>query len=201
MNRLKRIILSIIFLFLLSPPPLFAARPAAPPPCRNDSSVELDPLLDDAISRGLIAGGVVLIGNRDGVLLEHAYGKASTVPGCEPMAMETIFDIASLTKVVATTPAILQLAESHRLSLVDPLVKWFPEFAGKGKDDLLIMNLLTHTSGLDDFPLRIGQPGRKRSARSCRRKKPWRSGEPLQICRYQFYSPGRTGQENRRSRT
>jgi CubicO group peptidase (beta-lactamase class C family) len=115
-------------------------------------------LLQEAITRGLIAGGVVLIGNHEGVLFERAYGRASTVPDARPMTMETIFDIASLTKVVATTPAILQLAESRRLSLVDPLLKWFPEFAGKGKDDLLIMNLLTHTSGLDDFSLASVNP-------------------------------------------
>jgi len=123
----------------------------APAPVTGTAKIDL--VLDGAISRGLIAGGVVLIGNRKGTLFERAYGKASTEPDSRPMAIDTIFDLASLTKVVATAPAILKLAEERRISLVDPVVKWFPEFAGKDKNDLLVMNLLTHTSGLDDFPL------------------------------------------------
>jgi CubicO group peptidase (beta-lactamase class C family) len=101
---------------------------------------------------------VVLIGNRQRVLFERPYGRASTEPDSRPMALDTIFDLASLTKVIATTPAILKLAEERRLSLVDPIMKWFPEFADKGKNDLLVMNLLTHTSGLDDFALSADAP-------------------------------------------
>jgi CubicO group peptidase (beta-lactamase class C family) len=56
------------------------------------------------------------------------------------------------------TPAILKLAEDHRLSLVDPLIKWFPEFAGTGKIELLVWHLMTHTSGLDDFSLATADP-------------------------------------------
>jgi CubicO group peptidase (beta-lactamase class C family) len=74
------------------------------------------------------------------------------------MSLDTIFDLASLTKVVATAPAVLKLAEEGRLSLIDPVRKWLPEFAGKGKDDLLVMHLLTHTSGLDDFSLAVTHP-------------------------------------------
>ena len=118
----------------------------------------IDLLLESAMARGLIAGGVVLIGNREGTLFEQSYGKTSAEPGARPMTVDTIFDIASLTKVVATTSAILKLAEERRISLVDPVVKWFPEFAGKNKDELLVMNLLTHTSGLDDFPLSPASP-------------------------------------------
>jgi serine-type D-Ala-D-Ala carboxypeptidase len=133
---------------------------SAPPtgPAQGDRTAKIDRLLEGAISRGLIAGGVVLIGDRRGALFVRPYGKMSTEPDARPMEMETIFDLASLTKVVATAPAILKLAEEGRLSLVDPVVKWFPEFAGKGKDDLLVANLLTHTSGLDDFALATGAP-------------------------------------------
>ena len=81
--------------------------------------------MEGAIARGLIAGGVVLIGQHQGVLFEKAYGNASGEPAAGPMELETIFDLASLTKVVATTPAILKLAEERRLSLVDPLTKWW----------------------------------------------------------------------------
>lgn len=134
---------------------LFASLPAyageSLPPSLQ--SARLDQAVNDAISRGLIAGAVVLVGNHREVLFQRAYGRSSAVPDARPMAIDDIFDLASLTKVVATTPAILKLAEEGKISLVDPVSRWFPEFSGKGKDDLLVMNLLTHTSGLDDFSL------------------------------------------------
>jgi CubicO group peptidase (beta-lactamase class C family) len=139
----------------------FAAFAAAPPPSLQESggrTAKIDLLLANATSRGLIAGGVVLVGNRKGILFEHAYGRSSAEPTAPPTDIDTIFDIASLTKVIATAPAILKLAEERKLSLVDPIVKWFPEFAGKGKNDLLVLNLLTHTSGLDDFPFAAANP-------------------------------------------
>lgn len=139
----------------------FAAFADTPPPALKETgerTVKIDLLMGNAISRGLIAGGVVLVGNRKGILFERAYGRSSAEHNAPATEIDTIFDIASLTKVVATAPAILKLAEEGKLSLVDPVVKWFPEFAGKGKNDLLVLNLLTHTSGLDDFSLAAGNP-------------------------------------------
>ncbi len=126
---------------------LCASRGYAADPAR------IDALIGDAIGRNLIAGGVVLIGSRDKILFEKAYGRTSPLPDAPPMAVDTIFDIASLTKVAATTPSILKLAEEGRISLIDPVVKWFPEMAGHGKDAILVLHLLTHTSGLDDVQL------------------------------------------------
>jgi CubicO group peptidase (beta-lactamase class C family) len=134
------------------------AVPSSVPGERQAGTARIDLLLNSAISRGLIAGGVVLVGDRNGTLFERAYGKSSTYPDARLMAIDTIFDLASLTKVIATAPAILKLAEERKLSLVDPVTRWFPEFAGKEKDDLLVMNLLTHTSGLDDVPLNENSP-------------------------------------------
>ena len=131
---------------------------AAAVPCLAADTSGIDTLLADAIGRNLIAGGVVLVGNRDGVLFERAYGRISGAPEARATALDTVFDIASLTKVVATTPAVLKLAEEGRLSLLDPALKWFPEFAGHGKDAILVLNLLTHTSGLDDIPLSNANP-------------------------------------------
>jgi len=127
-------------------------------PCFGADTAGIDALLADAISHNLIAGGVVLVGNRDRVLFERAYGRVSGVPEARALTVDTVFDLASLTKVVATTPSILKLAEERRLSLLDPVVKWFPELAGRGKDAILILNLLTHTSGLDDIPLSSVNP-------------------------------------------
>lgn len=149
---------TIIAVLLLCCTAAFAGSPPPPPPGQGERTSKIDRLLEGAISQGLIAGGVVLIGDRKGMLFERAYGRMSAEPDAGPMEMATIFDLASLTKVVATAPAVLKLAEEGRLSLVDPVARWFPEFAGKGKDDLLVANLLTHTSGLDDFPLAADAP-------------------------------------------
>jgi CubicO group peptidase (beta-lactamase class C family) len=137
---------------------LLPALPLSQQPGQPVGTARIDLLLNNAISHGLIAGGVVLVGDRNGTLFERAYGKTSTDPDARPMAIDTIFDLASLTKVIATTPAILKLAEERKISLVDPVVRWFPEFSGKDKSDLLVMNLLTHTSGLDDVPLAEASP-------------------------------------------
>ncbi len=112
---------------------------------------EIDTLLQGAISRGLIAGGVALVGESREDIFCRAYGRLSGAAEARPVEEGSLFDIASLTKVVATTPAIVKLVEEGRISLVDPVCKWFPEFVGKGKDDLLILHLLTHTSGLRDI--------------------------------------------------
>lgn len=158
MQRIAWLLAAVIALLVFFPQAVFAdALPTALQESGERTS-KIDLLLGNAISRGLIAGGVVLVGNRKGILFERAYGRSSAESNAPPTEVDTIFDIASLTKVVATAPAILKLAEEGRLSLVDPVFKWFPEFAGKGKNDLLVLNLLTHTSGLDDFPFASDNP-------------------------------------------
>lgn len=119
-------------------------------------SEQVDQLMEQAMTHGLIAGGVVLVGTSKGVIFEKPYGRVAADPAARPMTLDTMFDIASLTKVVATTPSILKLAEDGRISIVDPVRKWLPEFTGR--EDLLIWHLLTHTSGLDDFSLSTANP-------------------------------------------
>ena len=135
----------------LSPLPPRATQ--LPPVPLLSSTERIDRAVESAISKGLISGGVMLVGNRNGTLFAHAYGRVAPEATARPVTLDTIFDLASLTKVVATTTAIMKLAEERKLSLVDPVRRWFKEFEGKGKDDLLLLNLLTHTSGLDDFSL------------------------------------------------
>jgi CubicO group peptidase (beta-lactamase class C family) len=135
-------------LLVLGSLPSFAAMPPVEEPSLDN---RITHLMEQAIARGVIAGGVVLVGSGRETKFEKAFGKTSTLPDAGQMHIDTIFDLASLTKVLATAPAILKLAEERKLSLVDPVSKWLPEFSGKGKDDLLILHLLTHTSGLDDF--------------------------------------------------
>lgn len=144
-----RILLAILFLMAAS---AFGMEgPAAAP--GTDRFMKIDQLMEEAISNGLIAGGVVLIGTHEETLFEKAYGKVSSAADARVTTVDTIFDIASLTKVIATTPAVLKLMEEGKFSLVDPIGKLYPEFNGQTKGDLLMVNLLTHTSGLEDFPI------------------------------------------------
>jgi CubicO group peptidase (beta-lactamase class C family) len=148
----------MIFLLLNLPSVAFSAdlmpeKPALATNQQISPPARIDQLMEGSIQKGLISGGVILVGNRERRLFEKAYGRVAPAADARLTTVDTIFDLASLTKVVATTPAILKLAEGGKLSLVDPVKKWFPEFEGKGKDELLVMHLLTHTSGLNDFAL------------------------------------------------
>ena len=78
-------------------------------------------------------------------IYEKAYGNRALVPNIEPMTIDTIFDAASITKVVATTPAIWLLIQRGKINLDDPVQKFIPEFP---HPDITIRHLLTHTSGL-----------------------------------------------------
>jgi CubicO group peptidase (beta-lactamase class C family) len=69
-----------------------------------------------------------------------------------------MFDIASLTKVIATAPAIMKLLEDGRINLLEPLTRWFPEFLDTEQEDITILNLLTHTSGLNDITFNSVDP-------------------------------------------
>jgi len=113
----------------------------------------IDLLMDLAISDNLIAGGVVLIGNHAGILSSTARGRLSARPDAPPLDQQSIFDLASLTKVIATAPAVMKLLDEGRISLQDPLIRWFPEFRGSAHENVTIHNLLTHTSGLTDFAM------------------------------------------------
>jgi CubicO group peptidase (beta-lactamase class C family) len=111
----------------------------------------VDRALDKAIDAAEIPGAVVLAEmRRDGELLEHASvrGLAVVRPERIPMARETIFDLASLTKVLATTTAILMLCQEGAVALDDPVAKHLPRFGELEKDAVTLRHLLTHSSGL-----------------------------------------------------
>jgi uncharacterized protein YbbC (DUF1343 family)/CubicO group peptidase (beta-lactamase class C family) len=107
----------------------------------------LDEQMELAVRDGLIPGGVVLIGHNGRVVYQKAYGSRALIPRREAMTLDTIFDAASLTKVIATTPAIMRLFEQGQIRLNDPVTKYLPEFQG-GHSDITIRNLMTHFSGL-----------------------------------------------------
>jgi CubicO group peptidase (beta-lactamase class C family) len=145
--------LLIIVLFLCASP-LFAADELLD----AGRAATIDYMLDRAVSQGFIGGGVVLVGNRSGVTYTASRGKVGFSPDSGALNERTIFDIASLTKVVATAPAIMKLLEDGRITLLDPLTRWFPEFEFSGREDITILNLLTHTSGLNDIAFSSAEP-------------------------------------------
>jgi uncharacterized protein YbbC (DUF1343 family)/CubicO group peptidase (beta-lactamase class C family) len=114
-------------------------------------------LIDDAIAAHKLPGAVVVVGHGGKVVFEQAYGvrKLAGEPGldgkpspAEPMTTDTIFDMASLTKCLATATAVMQLYEAHKFGFDDPVAKYLPEFGANGKQDVTIRELLTHYSGL-----------------------------------------------------
>ena len=110
-------------------------------------SAALDAATEQAIRDGLIPGAVIIIGHDGKIVHRKAYGARALVPARETATPDTIYDIASLTKVVATTPAIMKLYEQGKIKLDDPVTAYLPEFQG-GKSSITIRNLMTHYSGL-----------------------------------------------------
>lgn len=117
----------------------------------------LDGIVENAIEEGQVPGAVLIVGHDDQVVYRKAFGSRSTQPQREAMTVDTIFDIASLTKVVATTTAIMQLIGNGALRANDAVAKYIPEFAQNGKADITIRELLTHFSGLTE-DLDLSQP-------------------------------------------
>ncbi len=107
----------------------------------------LDAAIEQAVMDDQIPGAVLMVGHNGKIVYQKAYGSRSLVPRKEPMTMDTIFDAASLTKVVATTSCVMKLVEEGKLRLVDKVTQYLPEYQG-GKSDITLRHLLTHFSGL-----------------------------------------------------
>ena len=107
----------------------------------------IDDIVKREIQLGNIPGAVILIGQQGKVVYRRAFGHRAVEPARIRMTEDTIFDLASLTKVVATTTAAMQLVEQGKLGLNDPVERYWPEFGTNGKKEILVRHLLTHTSG------------------------------------------------------
>jgi len=94
----------------------------------------IDGLVEEALAAGKMPGCVVCIGRRDGIAMLKAYGRRAVQPADEPMTLDTVFDLASLTKPVATATALMQLVEAGKLRRSDPIATHIPEFAAAGKE-------------------------------------------------------------------
>jgi uncharacterized protein YbbC (DUF1343 family)/CubicO group peptidase (beta-lactamase class C family) len=110
-------------------------------------SAALDRAIEEAIRRDQIPGAVLLVSHKGQIVHRKAYGARSLTPRREAMTVDTIFDAASLTKVVATTPALMKLFEEGKLRLNDRVTQYLPEFQG-GTSEITVRQLLTHFSGL-----------------------------------------------------
>jgi uncharacterized protein YbbC (DUF1343 family) len=151
--------------------PAVAVQPSVPGPSQTDASeadssdaapwVGLESSIGDAVEDAMgnqkVPGAVVIIGRDDRVLFRHAYGFRQLQPDRAPMTVDTLFDLASLTKPIATATSVMVLAERGALGLDDALAKYVPECAGDGKGAITLRQLLLHTSGFpadtpkDDF--------------------------------------------------
>jgi len=102
----------------------------------------------DAITDGRIPGAVLLIGRADGVVYRKAFGYRRIRPAAQAMTVDTVFDLASLTKVVATSTSVVHLIDSGKLKLSDKVAAYLPAFGAAGKSDVTVEQLLLHRSGL-----------------------------------------------------
>lgn len=108
---------------------------------------EMDAAINEAIADKKCPGGVLWLQHR-GESYHRAYGNRALVPAIEPMTEETLFDAASLTKVIACTPAVMLLVERGQIKLDERVQTYIPEFGGQGKEAITVKQLMTHTSGL-----------------------------------------------------
>jgi uncharacterized protein YbbC (DUF1343 family)/CubicO group peptidase (beta-lactamase class C family) len=108
----------------------------------------IEPLVREAIQDKKLPGAVVLIGRGERIVYQKAFGNRALVPTVEAMTLDTVFDLASLTKVVATTTSVMMLVEQGRIRLSDRVATYIPGFERYGKADITIRHLLTHVSGL-----------------------------------------------------
>jgi uncharacterized protein YbbC (DUF1343 family)/CubicO group peptidase (beta-lactamase class C family) len=157
-RKLRSSLLRSIVLFALLTTPVCGQLPAASPTTQGFSPerlAQMDAVVADSIAKKELPGAVVLVGRHGKVVWRKAYGARAIEPGREPMTADTIFDLASLTKVVATTTSIMILIEQGKVRLSDSVVQFIPEMKGDGRDAITVEQLMTHMSGFaPDFDLR-----------------------------------------------
>lgn len=145
--------LTLVLLFFLSGAAA-AADPEASTPAeagipRLDVAA-VDQIIERLVADRNIPGAVVAIGRSDKPFFLKVYGNRQEYPAPEPMTADTIFDLASVTKVAATGLCVNILLDRGKIELDAPVVRYLPEFAGNGKETVTVKDLLLHVSGLED---------------------------------------------------
>lgn len=148
---------ALALLFILTIQTFALNLPNAAPASVGMSATQLariDEAVADAISKHEMPGAVVLVARRGRVVWRKAYGSRAVLPEREAMTTDTIFDMASLTKVVATATSVMMLVERGQVRLSDPVTLYLPELKGESRDRITIEELLLHRSGFaPDFDL------------------------------------------------
>ncbi len=128
---------------------------------------EIDEIMTGAIRRARTPGAVVVVGRRDGVVFRRAYGHRAILPRRTEMTVDTVFDLASLTKPLVVGTLAQWLVERGELRLADRVSTYLPEFGARGKAGITVEQLLLHTSGLPPTnPLRDYKGGPENARRS-----------------------------------
>lgn len=145
-------------LFLFSSP---SAAGQAKPAATQAAGISLERLdqIDEIVEKDIadkkLPGAVIVVGHRGKIVYRKAFGNRSVVPSVEKMTVDTVFDVASLTKVVATTTSVMKLVEQGKVRLNDTIGKYFPEIEDEAAKRVTVLQLLTHVSGYaPDFDLR-----------------------------------------------
>ncbi len=142
-----------IFLFLISISPAQAQTKAQPKPKPAATLAKtLDAIVEKAIAADELPGAVLLVSHKGQIIHRKAYGNRALLPAREAMTLDTIFDLASLTKIVATTSSVMLLVEQGKVRLNDPVAHYLPDFAANGKEQVTVRHLLTHMGGLRPVP-------------------------------------------------
>ena len=128
---------------------------AGPPPSVDAVRLaRIDAVVRDAVASGQLPGAVVLVAHQGRTVYRKAFGLRAVRPSPEPMTVDTVFDLASLTKAIATAPSVMALVEDGAVRLRDRVSRHLPGFELHGKDSVTVEHLLTHVSGLrPDLPL------------------------------------------------
>ncbi|HEU4795667.1 MAG TPA: serine hydrolase, partial [Pyrinomonadaceae bacterium] len=148
----------LLLIIILVAQPALAQLRLTKPETVSVSSVALarmDSVIADEIAKNRLPGAVVLVSRKGRVIWQKTYGSRTIEPAREVMTADTIFDVASLTKVVATATSIMILVERGKVRLHDPVSVYIPELKGEGRENITIEQLLIHRSGYaPDFDLR-----------------------------------------------
>ncbi len=118
---------------------------------KNYNFKEVDSLMNWAIKDSVFPGAVLVVGHKGKIIYEKSFGNFTYDKSSPKITDSTIFDLASLTKVVVTTPIAMQLVKQGLINLEDPVNKYIPTFKGNGKEKILIKNLLLHNAGLPSY--------------------------------------------------
>ena len=155
MARHLRLTIVIALLVARSISAQLPASPASAQGLSAERLARMDAVIQTSIDKKELPGAVVLVGRHGKIVWRKAYGARAVEPQREAMTLDTIFDLASLTKVIATTTSIMILIEQGKVRLNDSVTHFIPEMKGDGRDAITIEQLLTHMSGFaPDFDLR-----------------------------------------------